>query len=73
VLKVKHKGRFLFHCLFTWLVYYLMNYLAFFCFSETYSLDMKAALAVLTFGTFGMAAPVAGGIGPFHILVCTLP
>lgn len=69
VLKVKNKASFLFHSLFTWLVYYLTNYLAFFCFPETYSLDMRAALAVLTFGTFGMSAPVAGGFGPFHILV----
>jgi uncharacterized protein (TIRG00374 family) len=69
VLKLKNKGVFLFHSLFTWLVYYLMDYLAFFCFPETYNLDMKAGLAVLTFGAFGMAAPVAGGIGPFHVLV----
>ncbi len=69
VLKLKNKGAFLFHTLFTWLVYYLLDYLAFFCFPETYGLDMKAGLAVLTFGAFGMAAPVAGGIGPFHVLV----
>ena len=69
VLKLEKKGLFLLHTLFTWLVYYLMDYLAFFCFPETYGLDMKAGLAVLTFGAFGMAAPVAGGIGPFHVLV----
>ncbi len=69
VLKLKKKGVFLLHTLFTWLVYYLLDYLAFFCFPETYGLDMRAGLAVLTFGAFGMAAPVAGGIGPFHVLV----
>ncbi|MFD1870955.1 lysylphosphatidylglycerol synthase transmembrane domain-containing protein [Hymenobacter bucti] len=69
VLKLKNKGLFLLHTLFTWLVYYLLDYLAFFCFPETYGLDMRAGLAVLTFGAFGMAAPVAGGIGPFHVLV----
>jgi uncharacterized membrane protein YbhN (UPF0104 family) len=69
VLKLENKGLFLFHTFFTWLVYYLMDYLAFYCFPETYGLGMKAALAVLTFGAFGMAAPVAGGIGPFHVLV----
>ena len=46
-----------------------MDYLAFRCFPETYNLDMKAGLAVLTFGAFGMAAPVSGGIGVFHVLV----
>ncbi|GAA4019123.1 lysylphosphatidylglycerol synthase transmembrane domain-containing protein [Hymenobacter fastidiosus] len=69
VLKMENKALFLFHTFFTWLVYYLMDYLAFRCFPATYSLDMRAGLAVLTFGAFGMAAPVAGGIGPFHIMV----
>jgi uncharacterized membrane protein YbhN (UPF0104 family) len=69
VLKLKNKGVFLFHTFFTWMVYYLLDYLAFFCFPETYGLDMRAGLAVLTFGAFGMAAPVAGGIGPFHVMV----
>ena len=69
VLKMEKKGLFLLHTLFTWTVYYLMDYLAFFCFPETYNLDMRAGLAVLTFGAFGMAAPVAGGIGPFHVMV----
>ncbi|MFD2719220.1 lysylphosphatidylglycerol synthase transmembrane domain-containing protein [Hymenobacter monticola] len=69
VLKLENKWLFLLHTLFTWVVYYLMDYLAFFCFPETYNLDMRAGLAVLTFGAFGMAAPVAGGIGPFHVLV----
>ena len=69
VLKLEKKGVFLLHTLFTWLVYYLMDYLAFQCFPATYGLDMRAGLAVLTFGAFGMAAPVAGGIGPFHVLV----
>ncbi len=69
VLKLRNKGAFLLHTLFTWVVYFLLSYLAFFCFPETYGLDMRAGLAVLTFGTFGMAAPVAGGIGPYHVLV----
>ncbi|MDO7848955.1 lysylphosphatidylglycerol synthase transmembrane domain-containing protein [Hymenobacter sp. M29] len=69
VVKLENKWLFLFHTVFTWVVYYLMDYLAFFCFPETYNLDMRAGLAVLTFGALGMAAPVAGGIGPFHVMV----
>ncbi|MET4107734.1 lysylphosphatidylglycerol synthase transmembrane domain-containing protein [Hymenobacter sp. UYP22] len=69
VLKMERKGTFLLHTFFTWLVYYLMDYLAFFAFPATYDLGMRAGLAVLTFGAFGMAAPVAGGVGPFHIMV----
>ena len=67
--RMEHKGVFLLHTAFTWLVYFLMDYLAFFCFPETAGLGLRAGLAVLTFGAFGMAAPVAGGIGPFHLLV----
>ncbi|RSK47959.1 lysylphosphatidylglycerol synthase transmembrane domain-containing protein [Hymenobacter rigui] len=69
ILKLENKGAFLLHTFFTWAVYYLMDYLAFFAFPATYDLGMRAALAVLTFGAFGMAAPVAGGIGPFHVMV----
>jgi len=69
IVKLENKGAFLFHTFFTWVVYYLMDYLAFFAFQETYDLSMRAALAVLTFGAFGMAAPVQGGIGVFHLLV----
>jgi hypothetical protein len=69
VRKLENKGVFLLHTGFTWLVYYLMDYLAFRCFPETYGLDVKAGLAVLTFGAFGMAAPVSGGIGVFHVMV----
>jgi uncharacterized protein (TIRG00374 family) len=69
VLKLKNKGVFLLHTAFTWMVYYLMDYLAFFAFPDTYNLGPMAGLAVLTFGAFGMAAPVSGGIGVFHVLV----
>ncbi len=69
VRKMQNKSVFLLHTAFTWLVYYLMDYLAFRCFPETYGLDVKAGLAVLTFGAFGMAAPVSGGIGVFHVFV----
>jgi hypothetical protein len=69
IVKLENKGVFLLHTIFTWMVYYLMDYLAFFAFPETYNLDMRAGLAVLTFGAFGMAAPVQGGIGVFHLLV----
>ena len=69
VRRMEHKGVFLLHTAFTWGVYFLMDYLAFFCFPDTAGLGWRAGLAVLTFGAFGMAAPVAGGIGPFHLLV----
>jgi len=52
-----------------WAFYYLMSYTMFFTLSETSGLGLLAGLAVLTTGSLGMAAPVQGGIGTFHILV----
>jgi uncharacterized protein (TIRG00374 family) len=67
--RLENKWLFVFHTFFTWLVYFLMDYLAFFAFPETYNLGWRAGLAALTFGAVGMAAPVSGGIGTFHLLV----
>ncbi|GAB3301492.1 lysylphosphatidylglycerol synthase transmembrane domain-containing protein [Hymenobacter tenuis] len=69
VRKLRNPGLFLLHTAFTWLVYYLMDYLAFFAFPATSGLGLGAGLAVLTFGAFGMAAPVQGGFGAFHLMV----
>jgi glycosyltransferase 2 family protein len=67
--RIENKWLFLFHTFFTWMVYFLMDYLAFFAFPETANLGWRAGLAALTFGAFGMAAPVSGGIGTFHLLM----
>ncbi|MCC2545781.1 flippase-like domain-containing protein [Hymenobacter sp. BT175] len=67
--KIENKGLFLLHTVATWGIYYLMDYLAFFAFPETQNLGVVAGLAVLTFGAFGMATPVQGGIGVFHVMV----
>ena len=52
-----------------WILYYLMSYTMFFTLSETSHLGLLAGLSVLTMGSLGMAAPVQGGIGTFHVLV----
>jgi hypothetical protein len=52
-----------------WVLYYMMSYTMFFTLPETSHLGLLAGLAVLTTGSLGMAAPVQGGIGTFHILV----
>jgi hypothetical protein len=52
-----------------WILYYLMSYTVFFTLPETSHLGLLAGLAVLTMGSLGMAAPVQGGIGTFHVLV----
>jgi hypothetical protein len=67
--RLKNKGVFLLHTGFIWLMYCLMAYMAFLAFPETRHLTPGAGLAVLAFGTVGMAAPVSGGIGTYHVLV----
>lgn len=66
---MKHKGSFIFHSLFIWLMYYLMFYCVFFSFGFTSNIGPLAALAVFVLGSFGMVAPVQGGIGAWHFMV----
>jgi len=66
---MKHKGSFIFHSVFIWLMYYLMFYCVFFSFSFTSHIGPLAGLAVFVLGSFGMVAPVQGGIGAWHFMV----
>jgi glycosyltransferase 2 family protein len=66
---IEHKGWFLFHSIFIWLMYYLMAYICFFCFGVTTHLGVLAGLSVLVFGSIGFAAPVQGGFGAYHAMV----
>lgn len=66
---MKNKGAFIFHTVFIWLMYYLMLYVVFFCFNFTSGLSAIAALTTFVLGSFGMVAPVQGGIGAWHFMV----
>lgn len=55
-----------------WVMYLLMLYVCFFCFSETSHLTLSDALVVLIFATFGVIAPVPGGIGAYQWLVISV-
>lgn len=55
-----------------WLLYLLMLYVCFFCFSETSHLTLSDALVVLIFATLGVIAPVPGGIGAYQWLVISV-
>ncbi len=66
---VRNKPLFIFHTLFIWLMYYCMSYILFFSFPETAQLDLWFGVIVLILGGLGMAAPVQGGIGTYHLLV----
>lgn len=67
--KLENKGEFIFHTVFVWLMYYIQGYIAFQSISATEGLGFDAALAIFIIGGIGMAAPVQGGIGIFHIMV----
>lgn len=69
VKKVKHKGLFIFYSLFIWLLYYLMFYVCFFCFEFTSGLGPLVALTIFVLSSYGMVAPVQGGIGAWHFMV----
>lgn len=66
---VKHKGLFVFHSLFIWLMYFLMFYVCFFCFEFTSHLNMLVGLTIFVLASYGMVAPVQGGIGAWHFMV----
>ncbi len=69
ILKMKKKGAFIFHSVFIWLMYYVMLYCVFFSFGFTSHLAPLAGLTVFVLGSFGMVAPVQGGIGAWHFMV----
>jgi uncharacterized protein (TIRG00374 family) len=67
--KMKRKGVFIFHSVLIWLLYYVMFYLVFFSFGFTSHLGPLAGLTIFVLGSFGMVAPVQGGIGAWHFMV----
>lgn len=69
VLKVKNPILFIVYTILIWAGYYFTTYLSLYMFDFTHDLGFKAALMLLVIGSFGMVAPVQGGVGAFHILV----
>ena len=69
--RVKNKPMFILHTFLIFLLYFLMVYVCFFGFPFTKDLGPAVGLAVFVMGSFGMVAPVQGGIGPWHFLVIT--
>jgi uncharacterized protein (TIRG00374 family) len=65
---IKQKGWFWFHSVFIWLCYYLMLYVIFFAFDFTRELNPIAGLTTFVLASFGMVAPVQGGIGAYHFM-----
>lgn len=57
------------HTIFVWAMYYAMSLVVFMALPATSNLGWGAGLSVLVIGSLGMAAPVQGGIGVYHLLV----
>ncbi|MDR2910389.1 MAG: flippase-like domain-containing protein [Bacteroidales bacterium] len=65
---IKKKFWFYFHSAFIWLMYYLMLYANFHAFDFTKTLNPIAGLTTFVMASFGMVAPVQGGIGAWHFM-----
>jgi len=65
---IKKKGWFYFHSAFIWVMYYIMLYSVFFAFDFTSDLNPIAGLTTFVMASFGMVAPVQGGIGAWHFM-----
>lgn len=55
--------------IFIWVMYYLMSYVVVFSMPQTEDISLVAGLSILAMGGIGMAAPVQGGLGTYHLLV----
>jgi hypothetical protein len=55
--------------MFIWGMYFMMTYLCFFSMEATSGLGLMDGLTVLSLGSFGIVAPVPGGIGAYHFIV----
>jgi glycosyltransferase 2 family protein len=71
IAKVKNQVAFWGHTLFVWGMYYGMSLVVFYAIPATSGLSPTAGLTVLVIGSLGMAAPVQGGVGVYHLLVQT--
>ncbi len=68
--KVDKKFQFIFHSIFIWTMYFLMIYVSFYAFGNGINeLSIMAGLAVFVAGSYGMVAPVQGGIGAWHFMI----
>ncbi|WP_027001049.1 lysylphosphatidylglycerol synthase transmembrane domain-containing protein [Eisenibacter elegans] len=67
--QVPNKALFVLYSLSIWGLYLGMAYVLFFCFEHTSGLSLWVAYVSFVAGAIGMAAPVQGGIGAYHMLV----
>jgi glycosyltransferase 2 family protein len=68
VFTMKKRKTFLGYTLLIWFLYWLMTWVLLFATQPTSSLGAVDGFFILVIGSFGMAAPVQGGIGAFHVI-----
>jgi glycosyltransferase 2 family protein len=66
---LKHPLLFIFYSVAIWGCYFLMFYIVKYFFSFDISLGVLAMLSGFVMGSFGVVAPVQGGIGAYHFMV----
>ena len=69
VKKLKNKPLFIFYTLLIWLMYFCLTYLPVFAFTSTEHITILGGIAFFVIGSYGMVAPVQGGIGAWHFMV----
>lgn len=60
---------FILYTILIWFFYLAATYLGFLMLTETSHLDFSASILTLVAGSFGMIAPIQGGIGAYHFMV----
>lgn len=71
ITKMKNSWLFIFYTFLIWFSYYAMTYVILFSMADTASLPPASGLVILALASLGMAAPVQGGIGPYHLMVAS--
>jgi uncharacterized protein (TIRG00374 family) len=67
--KMEHKGAFLAHSIFIWVMYFFMVYICFFSLPETAQLTISDGFFVMVAASLGIVIPAPGGMGSYHYLV----
>lgn len=66
---LRHPFLFIFYSVSIWSIYFLMFYIGRYFFSFEIPLGVLAMLSGFVMGSFGVVAPVQGGIGAYHFMV----
>jgi len=67
--KLEKPGEFLFHTVLIWVGYFFTLCISMFALAPTATLGFLPAFTILVVGSFGMVAPVQGGLGAYHWIV----